>query len=39
MDFDKFPPEDKIEWHRQIGNIVARDLIQTSNNLKRLKMK
>jgi hypothetical protein len=39
VDFDKFPLEDKIEWHRQIGNIVARDLIQTSNNLKRLKMK
>ena len=33
------PPEGKIEWHRQIGNIVARDPIQTYINLKRLKIK
>jgi hypothetical protein len=39
VDFDKFPLEDKIEWHRQVGNIVARDMIQTYINLKRLKMK
>jgi len=39
VDFDKLPPENTIEWHRQLGNIVARDPIQTSINLKMLKIK
>ena len=39
LDFDKLPPEGKIEWRSQIGNIVARYPIQTSINLKRLKIK
>jgi hypothetical protein len=36
MDFDKLPPEDKIEWHKQIGNIVSRDMIQAFINVNRL---
>jgi hypothetical protein len=39
IDFNKLPPEDKIEWHKQIGNIVARDLIQASVNVKHLRCK
>jgi hypothetical protein len=36
---NSLPPKEKIEWHRKIGNIVSKDMIQTYINVKRLKMK
>jgi len=39
IDFEKLPPEDKIKSNKQTGNIVARDLIQASVNVKQLKMR
>jgi hypothetical protein len=37
FDLDKMLIIDKIEWHKQIGNVVSRDLIHTTTNVKNLR--
>jgi hypothetical protein len=35
FDLNQMPPEDKIEWHKQTGNMVSRDLMQATIQFKK----
>jgi hypothetical protein len=37
FDLDKMHVGDKIEWDKQNGNMVSRDFIQATMNVKKLK--
>jgi phosphotransferase system IIB component len=37
FELDKMNVMDKIEWHKKIVNVVSRDLIQATTNVKKMR--